>query len=92
MRSLRSESKPYCQLPRNDGGEHKPTNEKGGPKAIPMMGRKKPRARGGSTAGQLADYDRALDRLKAGDWAGFGAELDALRPLLEELSRQPAAR
>ena len=40
----------------------------------------------------LGDYDRALDRLKAGDWAGFGAELDALRPLLEELSRQPAAR
>ena len=40
----------------------------------------------------LADYDRALDRLKAGDWAGFGAELDALRPLLEELSRQPATR
>jgi uncharacterized protein len=39
----------------------------------------------------LANYDRALDRLKAGDWAGFGAELDALRPLLEELSRQPAA-
>jgi uncharacterized protein len=39
----------------------------------------------------LADYDQALDRLKAGDWAGFGAELDALRPLLEELSRQPAA-
>ena len=40
----------------------------------------------------LADYDRAINRLKAGDWAGFGAELDALRPLLEELSRQPAAR
>ena len=40
----------------------------------------------------LADYDRALDRLKAGDWAGFGAQLDALRPLLEELSRQPATR
>ncbi len=40
----------------------------------------------------LADYDQALDRLKAGDWAGFGAELDALRPLLEELSRQPAGR
>jgi uncharacterized protein len=39
----------------------------------------------------LADFDRAMDRLKAGDWAGFGAELDALRPLLEELSRQPAA-
>ncbi len=40
----------------------------------------------------LADYDRALERLKAGDWAGFGAQLDALRPLLEQLSRQPAGR
>ena len=40
----------------------------------------------------LADYDRAIDRLKSGDWAGFGAELDALRPLLKELSRQPAKR
>jgi uncharacterized protein len=40
----------------------------------------------------LADYDRAIDRLKAGDWAGFGTQLDALRRLLEELSRQPAAR
>ena len=33
-----------------------------------------------------------IDRLKLGDWSGFGAELDALRPLLEELSRQPPAR
>jgi uncharacterized protein len=40
----------------------------------------------------LADYNRAIDRLKVGDWAGFGAELDAMRPLLEELNRQPAAR
>src|SRR6202030_848492 len=39
----------------------------------------------------LADYDRAIDRLKAGDWAGFGAELDALRPLLEEVGRRAAA-
>jgi uncharacterized membrane protein (UPF0182 family) len=37
----------------------------------------------------LAHYDRAIERLKAGDWAGFGAELDALRPLLEALG-QPA--
>ena len=36
----------------------------------------------------LGHYDRAIDRLKVGDWSGFGAELDALRPLLEELSRQ----
>jgi len=33
----------------------------------------------------LARYDRAIERLKAGDWGGFGAELDALRPLLEAL-------
>jgi uncharacterized membrane protein (UPF0182 family) len=33
----------------------------------------------------LAHYDRAIARLKAGDWSGFGAELDALRPLLEAL-------
>jgi uncharacterized protein len=35
----------------------------------------------------LGHYDRAIEKLKAGDWAGFGAELDALRPLLEELGR-----
>jgi len=40
----------------------------------------------------LVHYDRAIDRLKVGDWSGFGAELDALRPLLQELSREPAAR
>jgi uncharacterized membrane protein (UPF0182 family) len=33
----------------------------------------------------LAHYDRAIERLKAGDWTGFGSELDALRPLLEAL-------
>jgi uncharacterized membrane protein (UPF0182 family) len=33
----------------------------------------------------LAHYDRAIERLKAGDWTGFGVELDALRPLLEAL-------
>ncbi len=40
----------------------------------------------------LGHYERAIDRLKAGDWSGFGSELDALRPLLEELSRQPAEK
>ena len=37
----------------------------------------------------LSHYNRALERLKSGDWAGFGAELDALRPLLEQLSQNP---
>ena len=40
----------------------------------------------------LAHYDRALERLKAGDWSGFGAELDALRPLLEALGRPADGR
>ncbi len=37
----------------------------------------------------LSHYQQALDHLKAGDWAGFGNELDAMRPLLEQLSQQP---
>jgi uncharacterized membrane protein (UPF0182 family) len=33
----------------------------------------------------LSHFNHALERLKAGDWSGFGSELDALRPLLERL-------
>ena len=40
----------------------------------------------------LEHYDQAIERLKAGDWAGFGAQLDALRPLLQGLSGQAATR
>jgi uncharacterized membrane protein (UPF0182 family) len=35
----------------------------------------------------LGHYQRALERLKAGDWTGFGAELEALRGSLEALER-----
>jgi hypothetical protein len=35
---------------------------------------------------------RAPIRRRSGNWAGFGAELDALRPLLEELSQHSAGR
>jgi uncharacterized protein len=46
---------------------------------------------GGSTAATaLGDYDAALDRLKAGDWSGFGTKLDALRAVLQGLN-QPAS-
>jgi uncharacterized protein len=59
-----------------------------------------PGAAGSSTAAPaderardaLGHYQRAIDRLRAGDWSGFGNEPDALQPLLEELSRQPATR
>jgi len=37
----------------------------------------------------LAHYDRAIAKLKAGDWSGFGAELNALGPLLEQMSEPP---
>ena len=40
----------------------------------------------------LVHYERAIERLKAGDWSGFGAELDALRPLLEALGQPPDNR
>ena len=57
-----------------------------------------PEAPGGTSAGPgderaraaLRHYDRAIEHLRAGDWGGFGVELDALRPLLEALG-QPAS-
>ena len=36
----------------------------------------------------LDHYNQAILRLKSGDWAGFGTELDAMRGLLERGSRQ----
>jgi hypothetical protein len=39
----------------------------------------------------LDHYQRAIANLKAGDWSGFGAELDALRPLLEQLNKEQLA-
>jgi hypothetical protein len=33
-----------------------------------------------------------MERLKAGDWGGFGVELDAVRPLLEQLNQHPGNR
>jgi uncharacterized membrane protein (UPF0182 family) len=40
----------------------------------------------------LSHYNGAVEQLKSGNWAGFGAELNALRPLLEELSQHSAGR
>ena len=39
------------------------------------------------TGEALAHYNRAMEQLKAGDWVGFGAEMDRLRGALE--SNQP---
>src|SRR5438445_1372481 len=40
----------------------------------------------------LSHYNGAIEQLKSGNWAGFGAQLDALRPLLEELSQHSTGR
>ena len=36
----------------------------------------------------LDHFHQAIERLKSGDWTGFGAQLDAMRGILENLSRQ----
>jgi hypothetical protein len=53
-------------------------------------------ATGAPLAGPSADrardaldrYNQAMERLKSGDWTGFGTELDAMRALLEDMTRQ----
>jgi uncharacterized membrane protein (UPF0182 family) len=36
----------------------------------------------------LDRYNQAIERLKSGDWAGFGTELDMMRGLLEDMNRR----
>ena len=40
----------------------------------------------------LEHYNQAIERLKSGDWAGFGTELDAMRALLQNMNRQSGDR
>jgi uncharacterized membrane protein (UPF0182 family) len=37
----------------------------------------------------LDRYNQAMERLKSGDWAGFGSEMEAMRGVLEKLSQEP---
>ena len=48
---------------------------------IPFAGSAADRAREA-----LQHYRQAIDRLKAGDWAEFGAQLDAMRTILEQMN------
>jgi uncharacterized membrane protein (UPF0182 family) len=51
-------------------------------------------------AGAIADqarqaldhYNRAIERLKAGDWAGFGAELEAMRGVLQGIAGESGSQ
>jgi uncharacterized protein len=54
--------------------------------AAPGPATQMPRADAAQAA--LDDYNQALERLKSGDWAGFGAQMEAMRGLLEKLARQ----
>ena len=36
----------------------------------------------------LDRYNQAMERMKSGDWKGFGTQFDAMRQLLEEMNRQ----
>jgi uncharacterized protein len=42
----------------------------------------------GSAQAALDHYNQAMERLKSGDWAGFGREIEAMRGTLEDLNRQ----
>jgi len=35
----------------------------------------------------LDRYNQAVERLKSGDWKGFGKQFDAMRELLEKMNR-----
>ena len=42
----------------------------------------------GAAQEALDRYNQAMERLKSGDWAGFGAQMEAVREVLEKLSRE----
>jgi uncharacterized protein len=46
----------------------------------------------GTAAGQAREaldrYNQAVERLKSGDWKGFGTEFDAMREVLEKMNQQ----
>jgi len=42
----------------------------------------------GAAQEALDRYNQAMERLKSGDWAGFGTQIEAMRGVLEKLSRE----
>jgi uncharacterized membrane protein (UPF0182 family) len=40
----------------------------------------------------LDHYNQAMERLKSGDWTGFGKEISVMRGLLEDIRRQSGSR
>jgi hypothetical protein len=46
-----------------------------------------PRPAPGQARQALDRYNQAVERLKSGDWKGFGTQFDAMREILEEMNR-----
>ncbi|UWU91656.1 UPF0182 family protein [Bradyrhizobium sp. CB1015] len=50
----------------------------------------------GPSTGQAREaldrYNQAVERLRSGDWKGFGTQFDAMRGLLEEMNRRPVGQ
>jgi uncharacterized membrane protein (UPF0182 family) len=62
-----------------------------GPETVAPNSTTSPAGAGTDRAREALDhYNQALERLKSGDWTGFGTQLDVVRELLEEMSRQPS--
>jgi uncharacterized membrane protein (UPF0182 family) len=57
----------------------------GGTEDVPLAGPAASQAREA-----LDHYNQAVERLKSGDWKGFGTQFDAMREILEKMSRQSA--
>ena len=69
-------------------GESAPGTTPAGPPTTNALSNAASAPSANAASAALAHYDRAIAKLKAGDWAGFGQELDSLRPLLQQLNQQ----
>jgi uncharacterized membrane protein (UPF0182 family) len=60
--------------------------------AAPVSGTTEEVPRTGPAASQAREaldrYNQAVERLKSGDWKGFGTQFDAMREVLEKMNRQ----
>lgn len=67
-------------------------NETNAAPTAPNAAREMPDASPADNRAQQAldRYNHAMERLRSGDWAGFGKEFEAMRGLLEDMSRQSA--
>jgi len=62
--------------------------EPGAARAVPTTEEMPVTGPAASQAREALDrYNQAVERLKSGDWKGFGTQFDAMRELLEKMNR-----